>query len=187
MTELPKNKKSIRATWVFVLKTDGNRIIARHKGGLVAKVYSKIYGVEYYEVFITVTKLTTVRFSLSSAAAQDMKIEKIEIKTAFLNGELKEEIYLEPPTLPLEIQKLFNIFSWKRKVWRLLKSIYDLKQASRIFRIKFHKLTVQLKFTKICRRPMPLLQRNRGLLLWYYCICERCSDCMEDPKGVQEG
>ena len=72
--------------------SDGS--IEKYKARLVAKGYSQVEGVDYGEIFSPVTKMTSIRFLLSIAVAYDLEIEKMDVKTAFLHGDLEEEIYM---------------------------------------------------------------------------------------------
>jgi hypothetical protein len=91
---------------------------------LVAKGFAQIYGVDYDETFAPVARLDTVRLLLAIAAAFDLEIHQIDIKTAFLHGELEEEIFMEQPEGYVEPGN-------EHKVCLLLRSLYGLKQSAR--------------------------------------------------------
>lgn len=122
LSVLPPGKKPIKSKWVFATKTDSNGNIIRYKARLVAKGYSQKAGVDYEETFAPVVKYTSIRFCLSLAAQLDLNISQMDAVTAYLNGTLKEEVYMEQP-------EMFSDGS--EKVCKLIKPIYGLKQSGR--------------------------------------------------------
>uniref|UniRef100_A0A2N9IT68 CCHC-type domain-containing protein n=1 Tax=Fagus sylvatica TaxID=28930 RepID=A0A2N9IT68_FAGSY len=125
LTELPKGKKPIGCKWVFkkkeaVLEKEGERFKAR----LVAKGYSQRHGIDYDEVFSPVVRHTSIRVVLALVADQDLELEQLDVKTAFLHGNLEEEIFMEQP-------EGFKQPDTENLVCRLKKSLYGLKQSPR--------------------------------------------------------
>ena len=118
LVDPPKGRKVIRNRWVFDLKTDG-----RKKARLVAKGFSQVEGVDYDEIFSPVVRFETVRMMVALAALKNWHITGLDVKTAFLYGELDEELYMEQP-------EGFKIKGQERKVMRLKRAIYGLKQAA---------------------------------------------------------
>ena len=94
----------------------------RFKARLVAKEYTQTYGIDYLETFVPLEKMNTVRVLLSLAARNDWSLHQMNLKNAFLNGELNEEVYMQ---LSLGFEEDF----FKDKVCKLLKSLYGLKQS----------------------------------------------------------
>ena len=96
LTELPAEKRALLNKWVFRIKTepDGKR---RFKARLVVKVYLIRKGVEYAEIFSPVLKLTSIRIMLSVVASENLHLEKLDVKTAFLHGDLDKAIYMKQP------------------------------------------------------------------------------------------
>jgi hypothetical protein len=136
----PTNCKVIDSKWVFKLKRGPDGEIAKHKACVVAKGYTQIEGLDYDEMFAPVVKFTMIQVLLAISAHLDLKIHQVNIKTAFLNGELKKEIYLKPPPGS-------NVD--KTLVWRLLKPLYGLKQAGRQWYQKVHMEFMAIGFTRL--------------------------------------
>ncbi len=88
---------SLRMGSVFVVKWDSTGAVQRYKACLVVKGFHQREGVDYHEVFAPTGKYTTLRVLLAIAAAEDMEVHQLDIKTAFLNSNLDEEIYIEQP------------------------------------------------------------------------------------------
>lgn len=122
LSDLPADKRPIDCKWVFKLKINDEKNSTRYKARLVAKGYSQREGIDYTETYSPVVKYTSMRFLFALAVKHDLRIRQLDVVTAFLHGELKEEIYMLQP-------EGFNDGSGQ--VCRLQKSLYGLKQASR--------------------------------------------------------
>jgi hypothetical protein len=118
----PYGCKPIDCKWVFKKKLRSNGTIERYKARLVAKGYTKKEGKDFFDTYSPVVRLTTIRVLLSLAASYGLTIHQMKVKTAFLNGELEEEIYMDQPDG-------FIANDQEGKVCKLLKSLYGLKQA----------------------------------------------------------
>lgn len=142
MVSLNKNE-----TWVLVQRPDKKRVIGckwvykkkpgipgieppRHKGRLVAKGYSQVEGVDYNEVFAPVVKHISIRNILSLVVNEDLHLEQLDVKTAFLNGTLEEEIFMEQP-------EGYEVKGKEDMVCLLKKSLYGLKQSPRQWNKRF--------------------------------------------------
>ncbi|KAJ9539489.1 LOW QUALITY PROTEIN: hypothetical protein OSB04_032222 [Centaurea solstitialis] len=97
LVELPANKKTIGCKWVFTVKVNPDGSVARLKARLVAKGYAQTYRVDYSETFSHVAKLSSVRLFISLAATYNWPLHQLDVKNAFLHGDLLEEVYLEQP------------------------------------------------------------------------------------------
>jgi hypothetical protein len=135
LIERPKNATLIKTKWVFKRKRDVNGKLLRHKARLVAKGFTQIKGEDYDETFAPVVRPTSVRILLSIAAILDYGILQVDIKTAFLNGELNEDIYIEQPEGSIHEGN-------KNMVCKLNKALYGLKQASRCWNQTFHEFMI---------------------------------------------
>ena len=124
LVQLPKGKRPLRNKWVYRLKTDENTLQPRYKAKLVVKGFSQKKGVDFEEIFSLVVKMSSIRVVLSITVRLNLEFEQMDVKTAFLHGDLKEEIYMEQP-------ERFKIKGKENLVGRLKKSLYGLKQAPR--------------------------------------------------------
>lgn len=125
LQHLPKGRKAIQSRWVFKIKNSQND--KRFKARLVAKGFSQKYGIDYGETFSPVVRTTSLRIMFALAVKLKLKIHQVDAITAFLQGDLEEEIYMEQP-------EAYNDNSGR--VCRLNKAIYGLKQAGRQWNIK---------------------------------------------------
>ncbi|CAB77909.1 putative polyprotein [Arabidopsis thaliana] len=133
--DLPPGKRAVSSKWVFTIKYLSNGEIERHKARLVACGFTQTYGRDYTETFAPVAKLHTVRVVLSLATNLSWDLWQMDVKNAFLQGELEEEVYMTPPP-GLEDSIAPG------KVLRLRKAIYGLKQSPRAW---YHNLSTTLK------------------------------------------
>ena len=97
LTELPVGRKLIGSNWIFKVKYDNDGTVERFKGRLVAKGFTQEYGVDYDEMFSPVVRFSSIRTLLAYAVEKKMLIHQMDVVTAFLNGKLEEEIYMQQP------------------------------------------------------------------------------------------
>ncbi|KAL9254434.1 Retrovirus-related Pol polyprotein from transposon RE1-like protein [Drosera capensis] len=124
LTPRPKNYPIIGCKWVFRNKSDENGTVIRNKARLVAKGYSQEEEIDFDETFALVARLEAIKMFLAYAAYQGFKVYQIDVKSAFLNGKLQEEVYVEQPPG-------FEDYEYPEHVYRLDKVLYGLKQAHR--------------------------------------------------------
>ena len=123
MAELPKGKKALHNKWVYRLKNEHDDS-KRYKTRLVVKGFEHKHGIDYSKLFSPVVKNTTIRLVLGMVASENLHLEQLDVKTAFLYGDLEEEIYMHRPE-GFIVQRKENL------VCRLTKSLYGLKQTPR--------------------------------------------------------
>ncbi|KAJ9544958.1 LOW QUALITY PROTEIN: hypothetical protein OSB04_024665 [Centaurea solstitialis] len=142
LTDLPQHCKAVGRKWVFKKKTDMDGNLHTFKARLVAKGFTQTHGIDYDETFSPVAMLKSIRILMAISAYFKYEIWQMDVKTAFLNGKLTEDVYMEQPE-GFEDPKNPN------KVCKLLKSIYGLKQASRSWNLHFDERIKEFGFTKI--------------------------------------
>ena len=97
LVDRPQERKVIGVKWVFKTKLNVDGSINKYKARLVVKGYAQIFGVDYSETFAPVARLDTIRLLLAISAQLGWKVHQMDVKSAFLNGILQEEIYVEKP------------------------------------------------------------------------------------------
>ena len=120
----PKNTNVVGNRWVFKVKRNGDGSIDRFKARLVAQGFTQTHGVDYEEVFSPVARMATIRSLLALANAHDLEIHQMDVHTAFLNGELEHEVYMEQPDGFINTDN-------PDFVCKLNRSLYGLKQSAR--------------------------------------------------------
>jgi hypothetical protein len=152
LTDLPAGHRPIGLKWVFKTKRDEASIVVKHKARLVAKGYVQRKGVDFDEVYAPVARLDSVRVLVAIAAQQKWQVHHLDVKSAFLNGDLQEEVYVtQPPG--------FERDGEKGMVYRLHKALYGLRQAPCAWN---HKLDATLKELGFSSSPSEHAMYARG-------------------------
>jgi hypothetical protein len=97
LVDLPPSCKPLGYKWIFKRKMKADRSIDKYKARLVVKGYKQKEGVDYFDTYSPVTRITSIRMLIAIAALYNLEIHQMDVKTAFLNGELDEEIYMKQP------------------------------------------------------------------------------------------
>ncbi|GJX40721.1 retrovirus-related pol polyprotein from transposon TNT 1-94 [Tanacetum coccineum] len=118
----PENQTAIGTKWVFKNKLDETGIVSRNKARLVAQGYNQQEGINFDETYAPAARLESIRILLSYACAHDFKIFKMDVKSAFLNGFINDEVYVSQPPGFVNFEKPNHVF-------KLKKALYGLKQA----------------------------------------------------------
>ncbi len=141
LVDPPINIKTIGCKWIYKRKRGPDGKVETFKARLVAKGYNQKEGIDYEETFSPVVMLKSIRILLAVAAYYDYEIWQMDVKTAFLNGYLDEDIYMNQPAG-------FVSSGEEQSVCKLNRSIYGLKQASRSWNIRFDETVKQFGFSQ---------------------------------------
>ena len=139
LVNLPKGRKVVRCKWIYRTKFVADGSVDKYKARLVAKGFSQVPGIDYTETFAPVAKMNSIRLTLAIVAAQGWVVHQMDVKSAFLNGDLHEEIYMEQPQ---------GFVQDSTMVCRLKKSIYGLKQAPQAWYAKMDSFLLSVGFTR---------------------------------------
>src|SRR6516165_8230006 len=139
LVEAPEGIKPIECKWVFKRKMDMEGNVQTYKARLVVKGYRQKQGIDFDETFLPVAMIKSIRIMLAIAVYHDYEIWQMDVKTAFLNGNLVEDVYMTQP-------EGFIVPENANKVCKLQRSIYKLKQASRSWNRRFDETTKEFVF-----------------------------------------
>jgi hypothetical protein len=138
--ELPANQRPIGLKWVFKAKKDEQGRVVKHKVRLVAKGYVQKQGIDFEEMFTPVARMESVRLILAVAEHEGWRVHHMDVKSAFLNGELKEDVYVrQPPGF---------VAAEEHQMLKLKKTLYGLRQAPRVWYVKLHSSLLSLGFVR---------------------------------------
>ena len=140
LVDLPEGREAIGSKWVFIRKCDEHGNVVHHKVRLVAQGYSQTPGIDLSETgtFAPVMRLDTLRTMLAISSVQDLDIQQLDIKGAYLNGYLKEEVYMRQPV---------GYEDSTGCICRLLRPLYGLKQAGNVWNKEFDGTMKELGYT----------------------------------------
>lgn len=146
LVDLPVGVKPIRLKWVFKIKRNPDGSVNKYKARLIAKGYMQKHGIDYDEVFAPVTRIKMIILFIALAAYHGREVHHLDIKTSFLHGDLKEDVYVSQP-------EDFEVKGSEEKVYKLSNDLYDLKQALRPWNYKLNQILKELKFTRCSKEP----------------------------------
>ncbi|WVZ95085.1 LOW QUALITY PROTEIN: hypothetical protein U9M48_040890 [Paspalum notatum var. saurae] len=132
LVDPPANCRPIGLKWVYKVKRDERGKVVRHKARLVARGFMQREGIDFEEVFAPVARMESVRLVLALAATRGWNVHHMDVKSALLNGELKEEVFIKQPPG-------FVVTGQEHRVLRLRKALYGLRQAPRAWNLGFAK------------------------------------------------
>jgi reverse transcriptase-like protein len=140
----PERKSVVTSRWLYKIKHAADGSIEKYKARFVARGFSQVEGVDYEETFASVARYTSIRAVISIAAEMGWQIHQMDVKTAFLNGIIEEEVYIEQP-------EGFEVHERDSHVCRLRKALYGLKQAPRAW---YSKIDEHFKKENFTRSPL---------------------------------
>ncbi|KAL0431935.1 UNVERIFIED_CONTAM: Retrovirus-related Pol polyprotein from transposon TNT 1-94 [Sesamum radiatum] len=153
----PKNASRVDCKWIFKIKQENNT--SRFKARLVAKGFTKKEGIDCTEIFSPVVKYTTVRIILALVAHYDWEFKQMDVKTAFLHGDLDEQIYMSQPYGFIDKTQHDHVCLLK-------KSLYGLKQSPRQWNKTFDSFMQSLRFSKSSYDPCLYFKYDNDMLVF---------------------
>lgn len=126
LVDLPKGRSAIGLKWIYKVKREPDGRISKYKARIVAKGYIQKRGIDYEEVFASVARIETVRVILALAWSNEWRVHHLDVKPAFLNGRLEEEVYVMQP-------EGFEKKGREGKVYKLSKALYGFKKSTQSF------------------------------------------------------
>nr|GEU54043.1 hypothetical protein [Tanacetum cinerariifolium] len=177
LVELPPNGKTIGSKWLFKKKTNMDGVVHTYKARLVAKGYTQTPGIDHEETFSPVADIRAIRILIAIASYYDYEIWQIDVKTAFLNGYLNEEVYIKQP-------EDFVNPKYPNRRCKLKRSIYGLKQASRQWIKRFYDEIKKFGFTQNRDEPCVYLKSSGSNISFLILICQLCGYKLD--KGTEE-
>ena len=156
--KLPIGKRAIQCKWVYKVKRDENGEPIKFKARLVAKGFTQREGLDYEETYAPVARFSSIRLLLAIGAHYDLEIHQMDVKTAFLNGDLEHEIYMCQP-------EGHRVEGQEQLVCKLNKSLYGLKQAGRSWYEKIDALLFKFGFTKLATDNCIYIKRSNDYLI----------------------
>ncbi|GJY60726.1 retrotransposon protein, putative, ty1-copia subclass [Tanacetum coccineum] len=177
LVDLPPNGKTVDSKWLFKKKTDMDEVVHTYKARLVAKGYTQTPGIDYEETFSPVADIRAIRILIAIAAFYDYEIWQMDVKTAFLNGYLSEEVYMEQP-------EGFVNPKYPNRVCKQKRSIYGIKQASRQWNKRFDDEIKKFGFTQNRDEPCVYLKAS-GSNVWKRISDKRTKNQAKTDKTEQ--
>jgi len=161
LVEPVADRQAIGSRWVFAKKYDEHGNVVKHKARLVAQGFSQVPGIDYTENFAPVVRLDAVRTCIALSAIKDWEMRQLDIKGAYLNGELEEEIYMRQPE---------EFDDGSGRVCKLKRPLYGLKQAGRVWNKNINSQLTTFGYTRTNADPCVYYKLTHGksviLTLW---------------------
>lgn len=157
LVDPPKNRKPLSCKWVYKIKKNPDGTIERYKARLVVKGFSQKPGIDYQKTFSPVARLSTIRAVLGIAAQENLALQQFDVSTAFLNGDVKEQIFVKQPE---------GFSDGTKRVCELKRSLYGLKQAPLCWNVCISEYLVSSGFKQSTKDPC-LYLRDQVLIALY--------------------
>lgn len=135
LTDLPPGCKPLGCKWIFKRKMRVDGTVEKFKARLVIQGFKQKSGIDYFDTYAPVARISTIRLLIALASIHNLIIHQMDVKTAFLNGDLDEEVYMNQP-------QGFIMPGNENKVCKLIKSLYGLKQAPKQWHQKFDEVVL---------------------------------------------
>jgi hypothetical protein len=159
----PHGKSVVTSKWIYKIKHAEDGSVEKFKARFVARGFSQKEGIDYDEIFAPVARYTSIRIIISLALVFDWKLHQMDVKTAFLNGEVEQEVYIEQP-------EGFVIHGKESHVCKHKKSLYGLKQAPGAWYGRIDSFLQSLGFSKSIAYPnlyIKIVQNHHVILVLY--------------------
>lgn len=156
LVDIPEKNTIVQCKWVFKRKNESDNSV-RYRARLVAKGFSQKPGIDYDETFSPVVRHSTLRLLLALSVNLDLEITHLDVTTAFLNGILEEDVYMNLP-------EGFDTSNCKNKVLKLRKAIYGLKQSARAWNTRVNDCLKELNYRKSKLEPCVYVKSSGGCL-----------------------
>ncbi|KAL5794998.1 hypothetical protein ACOSP7_003592 [Xanthoceras sorbifolium] len=163
LTELPKGQKTIGVKWVYKTKLKENGEVYKYKARLVTKGYKQEFGVDYKEVFAPVARHDTIRLVIALATQNSWFIFQLDVKLAFLHGDLEEQVFIDQPPGYIKIRN-------EHKVYRLKKALYGLKQVPRAWYSRIDAYFLKEDFKKCTYEHTLYIKIGQGGKMLIVCL-----------------
>ncbi|XP_020268393.1 uncharacterized protein LOC109843843 [Asparagus officinalis] len=177
LVKLPKGKRAVGCKWVFTVKQNPDGHVKRYKARLVAKGYSQTYDIDYDETFAPVVKMSTVRILISLAVNGGWKLHQLDVKNAFLHGDLVEDVYMKIPSG-------FDTDQTVGKVCRLKKSLYGLKRSLRAWFDRFRRAMLGMGYQQINVDHTIFFRRSEGYITMLAVYVDDMTITRDDEKEI---
>ncbi|KAL4303544.1 hypothetical protein GQ457_10G024470 [Hibiscus cannabinus] len=155
LTNLPSGKHAIGVKWVYRTKFNPDGTIFKHKARLVVKGYAQIGGVDYGDTFAPIARLDTIKLLIAIAGQLGWNVFHLDVKSAFLNGELEEDIYVCQP-------EGFVVPGKEHQVYKLKRALYGLKQAPRAWYYRIDSYLQKLGFQRCVNEATLYLKKEKN-------------------------
>ncbi|GJZ81470.1 retrovirus-related pol polyprotein from transposon TNT 1-94 [Tanacetum coccineum] len=165
----------IALKWIYKVKLDEYGDVLKNKARLVAKGFRQEEGLDFEESFAPVARLEAIRIFIANAASKNMTVYQMDVKTAFLNGELKEEVYVHQPEGFVDPERPHHVY-------RLKKALYGLKQAPRAWYDTLSKFLLAQGFSKGVVDPTLFIRKTGKHTLHVQIYVDDIIFASTDPK-----